>query len=191
MSESAMKARVLVPLGPGFEEVEAFMPVDLLRRAGAQVVTASVGVNPIVGRNRIRVMADIDLSEALAEWGEAWDLVILPGGLGGVEAMEAQPDLCALIRQRLVDHRPVAAICAAPRMLLGLGLDASRPITNHPGCRADLASCSDYREEPVVVDGTVITSRGPGTALGFALACIELLFGAEKREFIARQVVAD
>ena len=77
------KPRVLVPLGTGFEELEAIAAIDLLRRAGCQVVTCSVGAaNPIVGRNRLRVMADLDLSEALAEWGDDWDLVLLPGGLG-------------------------------------------------------------------------------------------------------------
>ena len=92
------KPRVLVPLGSGFEELEAVAPIDLLRRAGCQVVTCSVGVsNPIVGRNRMRIMADLDLSEAIAEWGDAWDLLLLPGGLSGVEAMEVDACLMAMI----------------------------------------------------------------------------------------------
>ena len=90
--------RVLVPLAPGFEEVEALTVVDYLRRAGAHVVTASVGAkNPIAGKQRIRVMADIDLQEALDEWGDAFDLVVLPGGPGVAKLAESEP-LMQLLR---------------------------------------------------------------------------------------------
>ena len=183
--------RVLVPLAPGFEEVEALTPVDLLRRAGCHVVTASVGArNPILGRNRIRVMADIDLSEALAEWGDAWDLVLLPGGLGGVEQLEASGELVALLQRRLAAGELTAAICAAPRVLAKAGLPTDTPVTNHPGCRADLAAYGAYEETPVVVAGHVITSRGPGTAMAFGLRCVEALLGVEAADEVRRAVVA-
>lgn len=177
------KKRVLVPLAPGFEEVEALTPVDVLRRAGCHVVTASVGVpNPVVGRNRIRVMADIDLEEALAEWGDDWDLVLLPGGGPGVENLERSELLLDLLRKRLEANRPVAAICAAPRLLSRAGVERALPITGHPACREDLKDHTDYRQEAVVVAGDagpIITSRGPATAMAFALACAEALCGPE------------
>jgi len=185
------KPRVLVPLGTGFEELEAIASVDVLRRAGCQVVTASVGAaNPIVGRNRIRVMADIDLADALAEWGDEFDLVLLPGGLGGGAAVEGSDELMALLRSRLESGRLTAAICAAPRALAAAGLDLSTPLTGHPGCRADLESFADYREEAVVVSGPVITSRGPGTAVEFGLACVAALLGDAKAAEIRAQIVA-
>ena len=186
-----MKKRVLVPLGPGFEELEAVAVLDLLRRAGCHVVSASVGGrNPIVGRNRIRIMADIDIGDAMAEWGHDWDLVVLPGGLGGVGALEACEPLMALVRERVAAGALIAAICAAPRALKAAGLAPSTPVTNHPGCAADLDDFSDYREEPVVVAGPVITSRGPGTAVVFALACIDALLGPDKAAEIRAQIAA-
>ena len=105
--------RALVLLAPGFEELEAIAPIDLLRRAEVHVVTASVGGrNPIVGRNRIRVMADLDLQEALDEWGDDWDLVIVPGGAKGVEVLLGDERVLRLVSARLTAGRPVAAICA-------------------------------------------------------------------------------
>ena len=104
------KPRVLIPLGTGFEELEAIAAIDVLRRAGCQVVTASVGAsNPIVGRGRIRVLADLDLSDALMEWEEDWDLVVLPGGEAGVEALRADQRLMNLVAARISTGRPVAA----------------------------------------------------------------------------------
>jgi 4-methyl-5(b-hydroxyethyl)-thiazole monophosphate biosynthesis len=183
--------RVLVPLAPGFEEVEALAPVDLLRRAGCQVVTASVGApNPIVGRNRIRVMADLDLAEALAEWGDAWDLVLLPGGAKGTENLEADEGLLGLLTRRLAAGGLTAAICAAPRVLAAAGLARSVAVTGHPGCRGDLADFADYREEAVVRAGHVITSRGPGTAMALGLACVEALCGPAVAAKVRAETVA-
>lgn len=187
---SDRKPRVLVPLGAGFEELEAIASIDVLRRAGCQVVTVSVGApNPIVGRNRIRVLADIDLADALAEWGDDWDLVLLPGGLGGVEAIEGDADLMGLIGRRVAAGQLTAAICAAPRVLKAVGLDTDTPVTGHPGCRGDLDGFSAYREDAVVVSGSVITSRGPGTAIDFGLECVSALLGPEVAARIAAEIV--
>lgn len=173
------KKRVLVPLAPGFEELEAIAAVDYLRRAGAHVVTASVDApNPITGRNRIRIMADIDLPEALEEWGEAWDLVVVPGGPGVAKLAESEA-LMGLLRRRLAAGGATAAICAAPRLLAAAGLPEDTAITNHPGCRDDLDAFSAYTTDAVAVAGHVVTSRGPGTAIAFALACVEALYGAD------------
>lgn len=189
--DEARRPRVLIPLGHGVEELEAVACIDLLRRAGCQVVTASVGgANPIVGRNRMRLLADIDIADALAEWGQDWDLVLLPGGLGGVDAIEQNDDLMGILRERLGSDRLTAAICAAPRALAKAGLDPSTPVTGHPGCSADLAGFEDVRDEAFVTAGAVVTSRGPGTAIAFALECTRLLCGDEKVAEVRAQIVA-
>jgi 4-methyl-5(b-hydroxyethyl)-thiazole monophosphate biosynthesis len=185
-----MKKRVLIPLAPGFEELEAIAAIDLLRRAGAHVVTASVDApNPIAGKNRVRVMADIDLPEALDEWGDAWDLVVLPGG-PGVVGLAANERLVALLADRIRAQRPVAAICAAPTVLALAGLPTDTPITSWPGSRPDLAAFSDWRDEAVVATPTVVTGRGPGTSVPFALALVALLYGAEAARALSADIAS-
>ena len=182
--------RVLVPLAPGFEEVEALTAVDYLRRAGAHVVTASVGAkNPIAGKHRIRVMADIDLSEALAEWGEDFAAVVLPGG-PAVQALAENDEIVGLVKNRLERGELTGAICAAPLVLAKAGLATATRITSWPGVRQDLAAYTNYSEDLVVREGHVITSRGPGTSVAFALALVEALFGADKAEEIRKDTVS-
>lgn len=182
--------RVLIPLAPGFEEVEALTVVDYLRRAGAHVVTASVGAkNPIAGKQRIRVMADIDLQEALDEWGDAFDLVVLPGGPGVAKLLESE-SLMQLLRDRLQKRAPTAAICAAPTVLAAAGLDRATRITSWPGSRPDLADFANYAEDTVVVDGNITTSRGPGTSVAFALSLVGQLFGADAAEELRADTVS-
>jgi len=186
-----MKKRVLVPLAPGFEEVEALTVVDYLRRADVHVVTASVGApNPIAGRNKIRVMADIDLDEALTEWGDAWDAVVVPGGAGGVERLLESETVVGLLTGRLAAGQLTAAICAGPRVLVKAGLAAGTRVTSHPAARAALGDAYHYIEEPVVRDAAVVTSRGPGTAVAFALALVEALAGPEAAARVARDTVS-
>jgi 4-methyl-5(b-hydroxyethyl)-thiazole monophosphate biosynthesis len=182
-----MKKRVLCPLAPGFEELEAVAIIDLLRRAGAQVVTASVDTpNPVVGKHRIRVMADLDLPEALSEWGdEGFDLVVLPGG-PGVAGLAANPSLRELLAARMASGRLVAAICAGPTVLAAAGLPAGTPLTCWPGSRVELPAGTDWRDAPVVVTPTVITGRGPGAAIAFGLALVEALYGAGAAADLAR-----
>jgi len=183
-----MKKRVLIPLAPGFEELEAVAMVDLLRRAGAHVVTASVDApNPIVGRNRLRMMADIDLDEALDEWGDAWDLVALPGGKG-VEGLAANPRLMQLLRARLEAGQPVAAICAAPLVLAKAGLPKGAILTSWPGVRETLEASAEWRDAPVVVAGSLITGRGAGASIAFAEALVEALFGATTRDELVQEL---
>ena len=182
--------RVLVPLAPGFEEVEALTVVDYLRRAGAQVVTASVGAaNPITGKHQVRVMADVDLSEALAEWGDAFDLVVLPGG-PGVQNLAASTELMSFLRERLARRAPTAAICAAPLVLAAAGLERSTRLTSWPGVKEKLSDFPNYAEDKVVVDGPFTTSRGPGTSVPFALALVSQLFGDAAAAELAADTVS-
>lgn len=121
-------------------------------------------------------MADIDLSEALAEWGDAFDLVVLPGG-PAVKNLLASDALMQVVRDRLAKRAPTAAICAAPLVLAAAGLDRATRITSWPGVASDLADFAGYSTDTVVVDGFVTTSRGPGTSVAFALSLVSQLFG--------------
>lgn len=176
--------RVLVPLAPGFEEVEAITVVDYLRRAGAHVVTAAVGsLNPVPGKHLVRVTADTDLDSAIAAARGDFALVVLPGG-PHVEHLRASAPLMSLVSHRLLEGRPTAAICAAPVLLAEAGLEAGTRVTSWPGVRDQLTRYR-YEESPVVKDHHVITSRGPGTAVPFALALVETLYGLSEARRLA------
>lgn len=167
--------RVLVPLAEGFEELEAVTIVDILRRAGIEVVVASLGDSPVAGSHGIRLEADAPLADVL---DGHFDMVALPGGMPGAEHLKRDPRIAALLRRTRGAGLPVAAICAAPMVLEAAGLLAGRRATSYPGFLADAAG------EAVVADRGVITSRGPGTALDFALALVEELEGPAVREAI-------
>jgi len=171
--------KVLVPLAEGFEEIEAVAIVDLLRRAGIEVDTASLASREVTGSHGIRVLADLALDAADAG---AYDMIVLPGGMPGTKHLKEDPRLVALLRRFAEDGRYVAAICAAPSVLAHAGLLAGRKATSFPGfLQAASAPGLDLVEDAVVIDGKFATSRGPGTAIPFGLALIELLVGEAAR----------
>lgn len=176
-------ARVLVPLAPGFEEIEAVTIIDVLRRADVEVVIASVsasgavtGAPPsgaVTGSHAITVHAPVALADVAAG---VFDLVVLPGGEPGTTHLAADPVLADVLRRQAAAGRPLAAICAAPRILAALGLLGNRAATSHPSVEAPLrAAGAQYEASRVVVADGIVTSRGPGTALEFAFALLELL----------------
>lgn len=165
--------RALVLLADGFEEVEAITPIDFLRRAGIETTAAGVTGREVTGAHDIRVKADAELADVTGEF----DAVVVPGGTGGAERIAASDDAVRLIRSFLAEGKLVAAICAAPGVVLGAhGLIGDRAFTAYPGFERR-ATSGRFVEERVVVDGNLITSRGPGTAAEFALAIIEYLAG--------------
>jgi len=175
--------RVLVPLAEGFEELEAVTVIDILRRAGIEVVVASLAGSPVTGSHGIRISADTPLA-ALAE--HDFDMIALPGGMPGADHLKKDSRIAGLVRRLHDAGRPVAAICAAPMVLAAAGVLDGRRATSYPGFLAD-AGRTTVVDEAVVVDGGVITSRGPGTALDFALALVEALAGpAARRETESR-----
>jgi protein deglycase len=174
--------RVLVPLAEGFEEIEAVTIVDLLRRAGIEVRTAALAGARVGGSHGIVVEADISIDEADAS---DYDMIVLPGGMPGAEHLKRDARVISLLRRFAAQGRYTAAICAAPGVLAHAGLLEGRRATSFPGFLApDSAAGIALSSAPVVVDGKVVTSRGPGTAIDFSLALIELLSGKPAAEAV-------
>ena len=180
-----MKKRVLCLLGPGFEEIEAITPVDLLRRAGAEVILASVtGESFVTGRSEIGIRADADLADVA---GEMFDLLFIPGG-PGVKGLRADGRPAQLAKAQMAAGRLVGAICAAPTVLADAGLLEGKRFTAHYSVHGELPGA--LGGERVVEDGNLITSRGAGTALDFGLALVSRLFDEAKADEIAESVMA-
>lgn len=173
-------ARVLVPLAPGFEELEAITVIDLLRRAGIEVVTAGLESGPVKASRSTVVVPDTSLDEALAR---DYDMVVLPGGEPGATNLASDARILELLRRCSAAGHYTAAICAAPKVLAAAGLLDGRRATCFPGVlEAAKFPKVHLEEQAVVIDGRVVTSRGPGTAMDFALTLIELLAGRDKRD---------
>ncbi|MGH8581414.1 MAG: DJ-1 family glyoxalase III [Gammaproteobacteria bacterium] len=177
---------VLVPLAGGCEELEAVTIIDLLRRAGIEVVTAGLDEQPVTASRGVRLLADTTLDEAL---GRDYDMVVLPGGTLGAENLERDPRIRTLLLKMAEQGRYTAAICAAPRVLANVGVLNGRCATSYPGALQGMqARGVRLSHEAVVQDGPVITSRSPGTAMDFALALIGVLLGAAKRDAVELQL---
>ena len=169
---------VYILLGEGFEEAEALVTADVLRRADAAVALTGIGGDFVTGSHGITVKADLPVESVTLEAG---DMVVLPGGMGGVAAMEGSAAAMALIRQAAGDPEIwLAAICAAPTLLARAGLlPPGTPCVCYPGMEGELAQAGAVprMDEAVVVQGKLITSQAPGTAFDFALALAEQLAG--------------
>ena len=178
-----MKKRVLCLLANGFEEIEAVTPIDVLRRAGVEVVIASLQGELLTGRGGMRMATDAALADLDAS---IFDLLLLPGG-PGVAVMRSDGRPAMLARDFAAAGKPVAAICAAPLVLLDAGLLAGRRFTAYHSVREELGGGLDER---VVVDGNLITSRAAGTALDFALVLVACLAGQACADQVAQEIMA-
>jgi len=167
-------SRVLLPLAAGFEEIEAVSIIDVLRRADVEVVVASLQQSDDVkGAHGISIRADACLLELLPQ---DFDLMVLPGGEPGTTNLAADETLGDWLQQFATDDKPVAAICAAPRILAAMGMLQQIAATSHPSVKEVLIrSGADYQQERVVRTGRIVTSRGPGTAIEFALELLSVL----------------
>lgn len=178
--ESLRQKRVLVLVFDGIEEVEALAPVDILRRAGVDATMASLeDSKTVTGRNGISFEADAFFEHIEPE---SFDLVFLPGGPGVLELIDDQR-VFQLIRSFDQSEKPIAAICAAPKVLAATGILEGRDATSHQSVRSELPQPSD---EPIVVSDHVLTSQGAGTAIDFGLHLARLLTG----DMVARSVAA-
>ena len=165
----------LILLATGFEETEAVTIIDVLRRGSIEITSASLAETLLVkGAHAIEVMADASFSDIK---NKSFDAVILPGGMGGTENLLASDDVQDLLQKHADQDKVVSAICAAPLVLEKAGLLAGKKATIYSGMEDKLHSVSQVRAEKVVEDGQVMTSKGPGTAMEFALALVEKLAG--------------
>ncbi|KAK9674175.1 hypothetical protein RND81_12G216200 [Saponaria officinalis] len=178
---------ILVPIADGSEEMEAIIIIDVLRRAKAKVVVASVGEKlEILASRKVKLIADVLLDEATKS---SYDLIVLPGGLGGAEAFAASEKLVEMLKKQREANRPYGAICASPALVLEPhGLLKDKKATAFPAMCNKLSDQSEI-ENRVVVDGNLITSRGPGTSMEFALAIVEKFFGREKAIELAKTML--
>jgi 4-methyl-5(b-hydroxyethyl)-thiazole monophosphate biosynthesis len=174
---------VLVPLADGFEEIEAFAPVDLLRRADVEVTVATLNANRhATGRSGIIAHGDVALADVQ---GRTYDLVFLPGG-AGVKNLRADPRVINLVKAQHTADRWLAAICAAPTVLHDAGLLEGRRYTAHFSVANELPAI--LSQERVVTDGKMTTSRGAGTAVEFGLHLVAILTSAEKATEIGKAI---
>ena len=177
---------VYVLLGTGFEEVEAIAPVDLMRRAGIEVQTVGITGKTVAGSHKIPVEADI-LPENMDL--ESMDMIVLPGGLGGVASARASQAALDALRWGWEHNRFVAAICAGPTVLADLGIPDGKKATCFPGCEGQMGKADMVPGVAALRDGKLITGTSAGCAIPFALELIKALKGSEASDKVAKQIV--
>ncbi|HNZ48964.1 MAG TPA: DJ-1/PfpI family protein [Candidatus Hydrogenedentes bacterium] len=171
---------VLVPLAPGCEELEAVTVIDIMRRGGLQVISAGLNQTVVSASRGVVLQADQLLEEAILN--EEVSVVVLPGGMGGTRALMNAPFFTGWLKKRALEGMPVAAICAAPLILDQERLLSGKRYTAYPGVLdVALSENACYTGTVLEADGNIITSRGPGTAMEFALYLVELLAGKARR----------
>lgn len=175
--------KVLVPLAQGCEELEAVTIIDLLRRANIEVVTAGLTSEPVTASRGVVIVPDTTLEKA-AEIDD-FDLIVLPGGLPGADNLANAPLVITLLKRMLDAGKFAAAICAAPRVLAKAGLLDGKTVTAYPGfIDGSEFPALNYTGNAVECDGQIVTSRGPGTAMDFALTLIALLTDEKTRKTV-------
>jgi protein deglycase len=170
--------RVIVPLAEGFEEIEAVTIIDVLRRAGIQVTAAYLKKNPVTGSHAITVTADKNIDDIQAS---DFECIVLPGGMPGSSNLKDDRRVISLVREFSGAGKITAALCAAPMVLGHAGVLGGKRATCFPGFEEQMSGSISV-PDPVVRDGTIITGRGPGCAIPFALELVAALAGKEKAE---------
>jgi len=182
-----MSGKVLIAVADGIEELEAITIIDCLRRAGADLTVASVQKREIVTSRKVKITADCLITDCT---GKGYDLIVLPGGLPGAEFLRDSKELAEMLKKQKEAGRFYAAICASPAVVFEYhGLLADKKATCYPAM-ADKLKNKQATNQRVVVDGNCITSQGPGTALEFSLKLVELLFGSQKSQELAKAMLA-
>ena len=176
---------VTILLADGFEESEALVPADLLRRAGVEVRLAGLGGVTVTGGHGITVTADTTMAQISPD---ELDMLVLPGGLGGVNAILGSQPALALVQSAWDRGCYLAAICAAPTILAHLGISDRRSAVCYPGMEEEMGSAVVQVGTPVVVDGRMVTAEAAGSAFPFGLKLVELLRGAETADRVRHEV---
>jgi 4-methyl-5(b-hydroxyethyl)-thiazole monophosphate biosynthesis len=179
--------KILVPLAEGFEEIEAITVIDILRRADIDVVVAGLKDGLIEGAHKVKMQSDADLDRVDPD---EFDGIVLPGGFPGYVNLEKDDRVLNIVKQMNRAGKCVAAICCAPSVLIKAGVLQGKRATVSPSGKAKVAACARYSEDRVVIDGNLVTSRSPGTAMEFALRLVEILAGDEKMKQIKAQTLA-
>ncbi|MCD6234696.1 MAG: DJ-1/PfpI family protein [Candidatus Marinimicrobia bacterium] len=178
--------RVLVPLAEGFEEIEAVTIIDMLRRAGAVVVSAGLHERHVTGGHDIRLETDVLLDDVL---NKSWDLIVLPGGGKGVENLLADTRILSMVQKHNRAGKETGAICAAPRVLEKAGITKGHTITIHP-MQKEYLQDSTVEDKAVVTSDRMITGRSAGAAMAFALTLIKRLMGKDVAEKVEKGVIS-
>jgi len=176
--------KVMVPLANGFEEIEALTIVDVLRRAGIQAETIGIVGSVIEGAHGVRVMVDKRINEIVPD---EYDAIVLPGGSPGYKNLGRSNRLIEILKNFNNKNKLIGAICGSPSILAKEGLLDNKKATIYPGNEKLLAY---PRDKPVVVDGNIITSQGPGTAIEFALKIVEILLDQHTAQNLRQRLVA-
>ena len=177
---------VYMLLGTGFEETEAVAPLDLLRRAGVEVLTVGVTGKTVYGSHKIGIEADITIDQMDLT---KLEMIILPGGLGGVASARESREALEALRFAWENGKYVAAICAGPTVLADLGITDGKNATCYPGCEGQMGSTNMMADAAAVTDGKLITGTSAGCAIPFGLALVAALKGQDTADMIARQIV--
>ena len=177
---------VYMLLGTGFEETEAIAPLDLLRRAGVPALTVGINGKTVYGSHGIGVEADILLGEMDLT---AMDMIVLPGGLGGVASIRASQEALEAVRFAWDNGKFVAAICAGPTVLADLGITGGKKTTCYPGCESGMGNAIRVENVPCVRDGNLITGTSAGCAIPFGLMLVDAMKGTTVANAIAQQIV--
>ncbi|OGW86466.1 MAG: hypothetical protein A3A81_02755 [Omnitrophica bacterium RIFCSPLOWO2_01_FULL_45_10b] len=172
-----MAKKVLVILADGFEEIEAITPIDVLKRAGLEVTLAGLSSRTVSGAHGVKFQADITFDE----YKDLPDAIVLPGGMPGSKNLAESKQVAELIKKMNDQKRLIGAICAAPALAVApTGILNGKKATCYPGFENNFPSSVTFLTDRVVVDGNVITSRGPGSALEFSLELVRKLAGPEQ-----------
>ncbi|MBU1007380.1 MAG: DJ-1/PfpI family protein [Candidatus Omnitrophica bacterium] len=183
-----MSKKAIIVLAEGFEEIEAVTVIDILRRAGIETTVAGLDDLSVQGSHGITVSADVKLDTA----GSDFDICIFPGGMPGATHLGCSEKVQALIETMNKDKKIIAAICAAPAMVLApIGILKNKKATCFPGMQKHFEESTTYVTDNVVTDGNVITSRGTGTALAFSLAIVEKIIGEETADKVRKATLAN
>lgn len=172
--------RVVVILADGFEEVEAMSIIDILRRAEIETIIAGLHDGPVASTRKVKVIPDTVIDTMRAA---DFDMIVLPGGQPGSDNMNADVRVISLVKEFAQKGKLLGAICAAPIVLAKAGVLQGKHVTSFPAYQDHLGG-GIYDETSVVMDGNIMTSRGPGTAFSFALAIVERLVSKEKAQKI-------
>jgi len=178
--------KILIPLADGFEEIEAMTLIDVFRRADLDVTVAGVHTGEIKGAHGIKVMPDTTLEKVK---DHDFEVMIVPGGGGGVENLRKSSHVLDRLKNMHQKKQLIGAICAAPMVLRDAGLTKGLKLTSYPGMAEELKD-SQYLESRIVMDGHIVTSRGPATAMEFALKIVEIIAGSGKEREVAEALLA-